>query len=123
MTLLPVSAAHDYPSFEDHGGDQSRLDRVPVMVGIAMFFSSIGFGVPLPKVFYIQALLCPMIVAAAYLLSIREQRIGAVRINLAIAMMATWMVFSMGWTLAPSTRDAATTALLPITTSMTLALG
>lgn len=96
--------------------------KVPAILGFAIFVSSFGFAIPLPQSFYLQAVLCPMIIAAAYVLTIRDQQLGSLRIEPALALMCTWSVMSLGWTLA-GTRSGVTTMMLLVAVILTSFLG
>ncbi len=85
--------------------------KIPFLLGFALFISSFGFAAPLPMPWHFQALLAPMIIGAAFVLVIRDQKIGDVKIDAFILLFVTWVVVSLGWTLG-STRNSASIALL-----------
>jgi exopolysaccharide production protein ExoQ len=121
MTLIrPLDALHT--SARAPRLTLKESGKIPALLGFAIFVSSVGFAIPLPQSFYLQAVLCPMIVAATFLFTLRDQQLGAITIEPMLALVCTWSVMSIGWTIA-GTRNGVTTSLLLVSVVMTSFFG
>ena len=96
--------------------------RVPWLLGFAIFVCSVGYAIPVPNSFYLQAVLCPMIVAGAYLLAMRDLDLGSLRIEPTLLLLCTWSIVSVSWTIA-GTRSGLTACILLVAVIATTYFG
>ena len=72
--------------------------RIPFLVGLSIFLSSIGALIEFNYMWYVQIALVPMTIFGYALLGIGTKPIRDIRIEIWLFPILAWIIMSIGWT-------------------------